>query len=99
MNQLRSKLIVRVFLTLLLIPILIFEPFVAMVTVYTLPLFVMLAFTASVENERPHTSKYNRYILITSLYLIGITFDEPFIRSVVVLGLVFSLYTALFETT
>ncbi|MEW9501693.1 hypothetical protein [Jeotgalibacillus marinus] len=89
----------RVLAMALLIPLLMLEPFFTKMVIFLIPLFVLLAFTADMMNVRSQSKKINAYLLITSLYLIGVMSEGSFIRTMVVTGLVMSIYALSVETT
>ncbi|MDG5473378.1 hypothetical protein P6709_16700 [Jeotgalibacillus sp. ET6] len=97
MQTFRSSFIRRIF-GLFLLPLLIIEPFFSKIILYALPLFILLAFISQIESKKVLT-RYNAYILITSLYLIGIWCDETLVRSILLTGLIFSLYILSLDTT
>ncbi|MGD7045173.1 hypothetical protein [Jeotgalibacillus proteolyticus] len=97
MQTIRSSFIRRIF-GFFLLPLLIIEPFFSKIILYSLPLFILLAFISQVESKSEF-AKYNAYILITSLYLIGVWCDESLVRSILVTGLIFSLYILSLDTT
>ncbi|TDL35422.1 hypothetical protein E2R51_06845 [Jeotgalibacillus sp. S-D1] len=97
MKKHSSLIFIRVLLAMLLIPFLIAEPLLAKAVIYTLPLLGLLAFIFEIKHHHSAEHKYNTYILITSLYLIGMMSESDLTRSAMIAGLVFSLYYTLFN--
>ena len=89
----------RILVVLFLVPFLLVEPFFSKVVLYTLPLFVLLTFTAEVGKGRSRSRQVNVYILITSLYLVGVSSGGSFIRAVIAAGLVMVIFMISVDTT
>ncbi|PPA72438.1 hypothetical protein [Jeotgalibacillus proteolyticus] len=94
----RKGIITKTTFLFLLLPFLVLEPFISKVIIYSIPLFILLAFIAEMKNSSTAGGKMNAYILITSLYLLGILSEGTVMTSILVLGLVFSFYSCSIDT-
>ncbi|KIL46790.1 hypothetical protein [Jeotgalibacillus soli] len=77
----------------LLIPFMVAEPFIAQGILFALPLLFLLGLTYELLHMRAQSIKERAYLLILVLFLLGVVAENSTIRSIVALGLVFSVFS------
>lgn len=98
MKKHSTVIVFRTLLAIFLIPLLVVEPLLAKAVIYTLPLLGLLAFTVEIKNHHSAEHKYKTYLLIASLYFIGVMSDSDLMRSALIAGLIFSIYYTLLNS-
>ncbi|TFD97731.1 hypothetical protein [Jeotgalibacillus salarius] len=71
------------------IPLLIIEPAISAAVLYILPLLIMLSIVTMLTVNRIQMLNYA--ILITSLYLIGLSAEELIIKLIAIIFIIFTL--------
>ncbi|WP_404408515.1 hypothetical protein [Jeotgalibacillus malaysiensis] len=80
---------IRIGFIVIFIPILVLEPAISAAVLYILPLLILLSMNAAMSENR--IQMLNMSILISLLYLVGITAESYIIRLIAIIFILFTM--------
>ncbi|MDZ5713106.1 hypothetical protein [Jeotgalibacillus haloalkalitolerans] len=80
---------IRIGFIVILIPILVIEPAISAAVLYILPLIILLSMNAAITRDR--IQMLNMAILISLLYLIGVSAESYIIRLIAIIFILFTM--------